>query len=130
MGVDGDRRLAIAPVRRFDAVAAGAGLGRISRPSDPLGGRNLGGQLRLAGFLGTGAVVGRRLGSSGYLIQAKGFVDSIIVTAHVATGSLILAVSTLLVLRILRVRDRRQQAQGMHWDADAANVTSSAALGS
>jgi cytochrome c oxidase assembly protein subunit 15 len=76
------------------------------------------------GFLG---IVPR---STDYLIQAKGFVDSIIVTAHVATGSLILAVSALLFLRVLRVRDRRQQAQVMHRDADASDVISSAALGS
>ena len=44
-----------------------------------------------------GRVTVETLGSTGYLIHAKGFVDSIIVTAHVATGSLILAVSTLAV---------------------------------
>jgi cytochrome c oxidase assembly protein subunit 15 len=50
-------------------------------------------------------------GSAGYLIQTKGFVDALVVTSHVATGSLILAVSTLLLLRILRVRDRRRKSR-------------------
>lgn len=67
-------------------------------------------------------------GSTGYLIQAKGFVDSIVVTAHVATGSLILAVSTLLLLRLLRIRDRRQQAQNMQGVAEASDEISPAAL--
>ncbi len=49
-------------------------------------------------------------GADGYLIQAKGFVDSIIVTSHVATGSLILAVATMVLLRLLRIRHRRNQA--------------------
>ena len=53
-------------------------------------------------------------GATGYLLRAKGFVDSIIVTAHVATGSLILAVSTLVFVRMLRVRDRRNSAQLTH----------------
>ncbi|MCH5377215.1 MAG: COX15/CtaA family protein [Planctomycetes bacterium] len=75
------------------------------------------------------AFLGTVPGSTGYLIQAKGFVDSIVVTAHVATGSLILAVSTLVFLRILRVRDRRQHAREMHWDVDASEAVSSAALG-
>lgn len=44
-------------------------------------------------------------GSSDYIVQSKGFAESIIVTAHVATGSLILAVSTLAVLRVARMRD-------------------------
>ena len=74
------------------------------------------------------AFLGTVPGSTGYLIQAKGFIDSIIVTAHVATGSLILAVATLVLFRILRVRDRRQQARGMHWDADASDAVSSAVL--
>jgi len=41
-------------------------------------------------------------GADEYLIQAKGFWDSIIVTAHVAVGSLILAISTMLALRVSR----------------------------
>lgn len=48
-------------------------------------------------------------GSSGFLLTAKGFVDSIIVTAHVATGSLILALTTLLLVRLWRVRHQRVQ---------------------
>ena len=47
-------------------------------------------------------------GSSGFLLRAKGFIDSIIVTSHVATGSLILAVSVRLMVRLLRVRQRRR----------------------
>jgi cytochrome c oxidase assembly protein subunit 15 len=47
-------------------------------------------------------------GSGSFLIQAKGFVDSIIVTGHVATGALILAVSAMLWVRLWR---RRWQAQ-------------------
>ncbi len=43
-------------------------------------------------------------GSTGFLIRAKGFWDSIIVTAHVATGSLILAVSTMIWIRGWRLR--------------------------
>jgi heme a synthase len=43
-------------------------------------------------------------GSAGFLVRAKGFSDSIIVTSHVATGSLILAVSVMLWVRLLRVR--------------------------
>ena len=43
-------------------------------------------------------------GAAGYLIRSKGFLESITVTAHVATGSLILAVSTMILVRTLRVR--------------------------
>ena len=58
-------------------------------------------------------------GSAGFLLRAKGFMDSIIVTSHVATGSLILAVATLLMTRVLRVRHltgdaTKQQAQNKH----------------
>ena len=42
--------------------------------------------------------------AAGYLVQAKGFGESLTVTAHVATGSLILAVSVMLWLRIARAR--------------------------
>ncbi|MEE2937489.1 MAG: COX15/CtaA family protein [Planctomycetota bacterium] len=48
-------------------------------------------------------------GASGFLIQAKGFTESIIVTAHVATGSLILAVATLTLLRMARIRRCQSQ---------------------
>ena len=47
-------------------------------------------------------------GSTGFLVRAKGFIDSIIVTSHVATGSLILAVSAMLWVRMLRVRHCRR----------------------
>ncbi len=43
-------------------------------------------------------------GSEHFLIRAKGFTESLIVTGHVATGSLILAVATLLLVRALRYR--------------------------
>ncbi len=43
-------------------------------------------------------------GSVGFLIRAKGFWDSIVVTSHVATGSLILAVSTMIWVRSMRLR--------------------------
>lgn len=46
-------------------------------------------------------------GSADYLLRTKGFADSIIVTAHVATGSLILAVSAMLTTRLWRVRSLR-----------------------
>ncbi len=46
-------------------------------------------------------------GASGFRIESKGFVDSIVVTAHVATGSLILAVSTMVLVRVLRIRHHR-----------------------
>lgn len=45
--------------------------------------------------------------SVGFLIRSKGFFDSIVVTAHVATGGLILAFSTLILVRTLRVRFKR-----------------------
>lgn len=43
-------------------------------------------------------------GSEGFLVRSKGFLDSIVVTAHVATGSLILAQSVMILIRILRLR--------------------------
>ncbi len=51
-------------------------------------------------------------GSSAFLVRAKGFLDSIIVTSHVATGSLILAVSTLLWVRLMRIRYLQKVATG------------------
>ena len=51
-------------------------------------------------------------GSAGFLVRAKGFSDSIIVTSHVATGSLILAVSVMLWVRLLRVRYCRDRTIG------------------
>lgn len=43
-------------------------------------------------------------GATGFLLRSKGFVDSGIVTAHVATGALILGVATLELVRLLRIR--------------------------
>lgn len=44
-------------------------------------------------------------GSDSYLLKSKDVIDAWIVTGHVATGSLILAVSTLLAVRLLRRRN-------------------------
>ena len=41
-------------------------------------------------------------GSTGFLIQDKGFGESLVITAHVATGSLILAISTMIWVRVWR----------------------------
>ena len=41
-------------------------------------------------------------GGDSYLLRSKGLIDAWIVTGHVATGSLILAVSTLLAVRLWR----------------------------
>ncbi len=49
-------------------------------------------------------------GSADFLIRAKGFSDAIIVTGHVATGSLILAVSAMLTARVWRERSKRRAA--------------------
>lgn len=43
-------------------------------------------------------------GAAGFLLRSKGFGDSMIVTAHVATGSLILAVATMILVRLARLR--------------------------
>lgn len=43
-------------------------------------------------------------GGTGFLLRSKGFADSIIVTAHVATGSLILGVATFALVRLFRIR--------------------------
>ena len=43
-------------------------------------------------------------GSTGFLVRAKGFVDSIVVTAHVAVGSLILANAAIVFVQTLRRR--------------------------
>lgn len=64
-------------------------------------------------------------GTTGYLLRSKGFADSIIVTSHVAVGSLILAVSTLILVRLLRVRHRRQSFAG--GDLSLSPVTEPAA---
>ncbi|MFG0262450.1 MAG: heme A synthase [Novipirellula sp. JB048] len=43
-------------------------------------------------------------GAAGYVIESKNYADALLITSHVATGSLILAVSTFAWVRILRVR--------------------------
>ena len=50
------------------------------------------------------SILGWVPGSTGFLLRAKGFVDSIIVTAHVATGALILGVSALMLVRLIGAR--------------------------
>jgi len=52
-------------------------------------------------------------GSTGFLVRAKGFIDSIIVTSHVAMGSLILAVAAMLLVRMLRVRHCRRMLSSL-----------------
>ena len=42
--------------------------------------------------------------SAGYLVKSKAFTESIVTTAHMATGSLILAMGCMLWLRLLRAR--------------------------
>lgn len=49
-------------------------------------------------------------GATSYLVQAKGFLESLIVTGHVATGSLILAVGVFLLVRVLRRRHQASEA--------------------
>ncbi|GAA5506567.1 COX15/CtaA family protein [Novipirellula caenicola] len=44
-------------------------------------------------------------GAEGYVIESKNYTNALLVTSHVATGSLILAVSTFAWVRILRVRN-------------------------
>ncbi|MGI9472316.1 MAG: COX15/CtaA family protein [Rubripirellula sp.] len=66
-------------------------------------------------------------GATGFLLRAKGFADSIIVTGHVATGSLILAVSVMLLVRLLRVRRRSSSVRELS-DSSAPNNTSHASV--
>ena len=64
-------------------------------------------------------------GSAGYLLRAKDFADAIIVTAHVATGALILGLATFALVRLLRVRSG-QVAEDLQVSTDVsspANVT-------
>ncbi|MEL7266244.1 MAG: hypothetical protein AAFP69_15730, partial [Planctomycetota bacterium] len=42
--------------------------------------------------------------SASFLVESKGFVDSMIVCGHVATGALILGFATVQVMKIARVR--------------------------
>ncbi len=44
-------------------------------------------------------------GATEFVIRAKGWGSSLLITAHVATGSLIFAVGTMLLVRLLRFRD-------------------------
>ncbi|MGV3485332.1 MAG: COX15/CtaA family protein [Planctomycetaceae bacterium] len=61
--------------------------------------------------------------SAGYVVKSKAFTESIITTAHVATGSLILAVGALLWLRIGRTRFRpRTTADTERSSQDAAGA--------
>lgn len=52
-------------------------------------------------------------GTSGFLLRSKGFTDSLIVTAHVATGSLILGVATWVAIQAGRCRYCRRAAVGL-----------------
>ena len=53
-------------------------------------------------------------GSVDFLIRSKGYLDSLVVSAHVAIGALILAVSTLLLARTCRLRHAwSQPADGL-----------------
>jgi cytochrome c oxidase assembly protein subunit 15 len=55
----------------------------------------------------------------GFLVRSKGFVDSMIVTAHVAVGSLILATSAVVLVQLLR---QRMLAEGIPATAGAPVV--------
>lgn len=48
-----------------------------------------------------------------YIIQAKGYWEGLVVTGHVATGSLIISVSTVVALRAWRVRWSRLQSSAL-----------------
>ena len=52
-------------------------------------------------------------GSAEFVVRAKGFSDALIVTAHVAIGSLILAVATYLLTRVLRFGHTAVKAEGI-----------------
>ena len=54
----------------------------------------------------------------GFLVRSKGFIDSIIVTAHVAVGSLILATSAVVLVQVFR--QRTLGAYGLSSDLTAA----------
>lgn len=49
-------------------------------------------------------------GSESFLVRSKGFIDSLVVTGHVATGSLILALAAVLLVRVLRIRWLERQS--------------------
>jgi heme a synthase len=56
----------------------------------------------------------RWLWASNYVITAKGYIESIIVTAHVATGSLLIALSVSLALRVGRMARLRASSPAWH----------------
>lgn len=72
-------------------------------------------------------------GAESYLIRAKGFVDSMIVTGHVATGSLVLAVSAMLWVRLSHRRWQARTMQGgrlpSHSEYDASVIDSRSPAG-
>ncbi len=59
------------------------------------------------------SIVQRRLGLPVYVIQAESLIQSMVVTAHVAVGALVLAVSGMLALRIWR---------SAHWEGHASRT--------
>jgi hypothetical protein len=50
--------------------------------------------------------------TAGYTVQARGFVPSLAVTAHVATGSLFIAMAVMLLLRALRLLRQKDSVVG------------------
>ncbi|KAA5544673.1 cytochrome oxidase assembly protein [Roseiconus nitratireducens] len=59
----------------------------------------------------------------GFVVRSKGFIDSIIVTGHVAVGSLILATSAVVLLQVLRHRSLvARGAIGASRDADTEKL--------
>jgi len=60
----------------------------------------------------------------GFLVRSKGFVDSIIVTAHVAVGSLILATAAVVLVQALRQRTlaRMEGASGASSPVDSGET--------
>jgi heme a synthase len=60
--------------------------------------------------------------SDSTLLRSKGFIDSIIITGHVATGSLILALSAVLVARVLRIRWLDSEARSSRIPDTAVNL--------
>lgn len=48
-------------------------------------------------------------GASDFVVRSKDWGDSLLITAHVATGSLILAIATMILVRLLRYREITSQ---------------------
>jgi heme a synthase len=103
-----ERRATMSGKRHNDGPQAGCGDLTLSRPATLLVGF-----VALQITLGLGTWVANygwpmfaQIGptSAGYLVKSKAFTESIVTTAHVATGSLILAMGALIWLRLLRVR--------------------------